>query len=253
MMLTSTGQIGDAARCRQLGIAAYLLKPIWKSELLSAILTTLGQDTAAPRTLVTRHELRQAGRSLRVLLVEDNAVNQIVGLRTLEKLGHTAVLANNGSEALSLLSKQEFDLVLMDVQMPVMDGLTATRHIRATEKITGRHIPIIAMTARAMRGDREICIAAGMDGYIAKPVRLADLASALSGKQAAISGAPSNAVNMKVSRPSASICAAVSLPLPVTSRYASSTTSNTCGGTSRTNRRSAAAGARVPVETVRLP
>jgi CheY-like chemotaxis protein len=182
MMLTSTGQIGDAARCRQLGIAAYLLKPIWKSELLSAILTTLGQDTAAPRTLVTRHELRQAGRSLRVLLVEDNAVNQIVGLRTLEKLGHTAVLANNGSEALSLLSKQEFDLVLMDVQMPVMDGLTATRHIRATEKITGRHIPIIAMTARAMRGDREICIAAGMDGYISKPINREELEKTMAQK-----------------------------------------------------------------------
>ena len=182
MMLTSTGQLGDAARCRQLGIAAYLLKPIWKSELLSAILTTLGQDAAAPRTLVTRHELQQAGRSLRVLLVEDNAVNQIVGLRTLEKLGHTAVLANNGSEALSLLSKQEFDLVLMDVQMPVMDGLTATRHIRATEKITGRHIPIIAMTARAMRGDREICIAAGMDGYISKPINREELEKTMAQK-----------------------------------------------------------------------
>ena len=183
MMLTSTGQIGDAARCRQLGIAAYLRKPIWKSELLSAILTALGQDAAGtPRTLVTRHELRQAGRSLHVLLVEDNPVNQIVGLRTLEKLGHTAVLANNGSEALSLLSKQEFDLVLMDVQMPVMDGLTATRHIRATEKITGRHIPIIAMTARAMRGDRQICIAAGMDGYIAKPINREELEKTMAQK-----------------------------------------------------------------------
>jgi len=183
MMLTSTGQIGDAARCRQLGISAYLLKPIRKSELLSAILTTFGQAAAGtPRTLVTRHELRQAGRSLHVLLVEDNPVNQTVGLRTLERIGHTAVLANNGSEALSLLSKQEFDLVLMDVQMPVMDGLTATGHIRATEKGTGRHIPIIAMTARAMRGDREACIAAGMDGYIAKPINREELEKTMAQK-----------------------------------------------------------------------
>jgi PAS domain S-box-containing protein len=183
MMLTSTGQVGDAARCRQLGISAYLLKPIRKSELLSAILTTLGQKAAStPRTLATRHELRQAGRSLHVLLVEDNPVNQTVGVRTLERMGHITELANNGSEALSLLSRQEFDLVLMDVQMPVMGGLTATRQIRVTEKNTGRHIPIIAMTARAMRGDREACLAAGMDAYIAKPINREELEKTIAQK-----------------------------------------------------------------------
>lgn len=126
--------------------------PSRKSELLSAILASLGQKTKdVPRTLVTRHELRPAARRLRVLLVEDNPVNQTVGLRTLEKMGHAVVVANNGREALSLLSKsRDFDLVLMDVQMPEMDGLTATQRIRAAEKNTGRHIPIIAMTARAM-------------------------------------------------------------------------------------------------------
>jgi two-component system sensor histidine kinase/response regulator len=133
---------------------------------------TLGQDAQdVRRTPVTRHELRPAARRLRVLLAEDNPVNQTVGLRTLEKMGHAVVVANNGREALSLLSKsEEVDLMLTDVQMPEMDGLTATRHIRAAEKNTGRHIPIIAMTARAMQGDKETCLAAGMDGYIAKPI-----------------------------------------------------------------------------------
>jgi len=176
MMLTSTGQVGDSARCQQLGVSSYLLKPIRKSDLLSAILTSMGHKAASTApSLVTRPELQPVGRSLHVLLVEDNPVNQTVGLRTLEKMGHTAVMANGGNEALSLLSKQAFDLVLMDVQMPEMDGLTATRRIRETEENTRRHIPIIAMTARAMQGDREACLAAGMDGYIAKPVNREEL------------------------------------------------------------------------------
>jgi CheY-like chemotaxis protein/integral membrane sensor domain MASE1 len=180
MMLTSAGQRGDAARCRRLGISAYLLKPIRKSDLLTAILTTLGEEVAgAPPASIPRDELRPVHHGLRVLLVEDNRVNQMVGLRTLEKLGCSTVLANNGIEALALLSEQKFDLVLMDVQMPEMDGLTATRHIRAAEKNTGGHIPIIAMTARAMRGDREMCLASGMDGYIAKPVDRRELEAAI--------------------------------------------------------------------------
>ena len=170
MMLTSAGQRGDAARCRKLGIAAYLLKPVRKSELLAAILTVLGNADDSSADLVTRHSLREASNGFRILVVEDNQVNQALVLRMLEKMGHAAVLAENGKQAISLLASGSFDLVFMDVQMPEMDGLTATRNIRESEKQTGTHIPIIAMTAHAMKGDKERCLEAGMDGYIAKPV-----------------------------------------------------------------------------------
>ncbi|HMD96451.1 MAG TPA: PAS domain S-box protein [Terriglobia bacterium] len=179
MMLTSVGQRGDAARCRELGIAAYLIKPIGQSQLLDAILNVLGtraQAADAPRpNLVTRHSLREGQRKLRILLAEDNAVNQKLASRLLEKRGHTVVVAANGREALKALEKEEFDLVLMDVSMPEMDGLEAARAIRAAEQTTGAHLPIIAMTAHAMKGDRERCLAAGMDGYLAKPVQAREL------------------------------------------------------------------------------
>ena len=177
VMLTSGGQRGDAARCRELGIVAYLTKPVRQSELRAAIDAVLGGTTldeneppAAP--LVTRHTLREASRTstMRVLLAEDNAVNQRVALRLLEKHGHAVVVANNGREALSILAHERFDLVLMDVQMPEMDGFEATAKIREQEKNTGRRLPIIAMTAHAMKGDEERCLAAGMDGYISKPI-----------------------------------------------------------------------------------
>jgi len=171
MMLTSAGQRGEAARCRELGIAAYLLKPIRKSELLSAILTVLGQGSdQSSSDLVTRYNSRSTARSLRILVAEDNPVNQAVVVRMLEKMGHTLTIAHNGNQALSMLGSAVFDLVLMDVQMPEMDGLTATRRIRENEKATGSHIPIVAMTAHAMKGDRERCLQAGMDGYITKPL-----------------------------------------------------------------------------------
>ena len=180
MMLTSTDQSGDAARCRQLGIASYLVKPIRKSELLSAILTTLGRPVSAPATSAAVHEEANEDRhELHILLVEDNPVNQTVGVRMLQKMGHVAALATNGKEALERIAKEKFDLVFMDVQMPEMDGLTATQHIRASERLSGRHQPIIAMTARAMRGDREVCLAAGMDGYISKPIARDELESAI--------------------------------------------------------------------------
>ena len=176
MMLTSTGKLNDTSRCRQLGISAYLLKPIRRSELLSAIMTVLGQQSCGnDRPLITRHELPMSGGRLRVLLAEDNPVNQTVGMRTLEKMGHMVVLATNGEKALSMLESQSFDLILMDVQMPEMDGLTATKRIREMERTRGGHIPIIAMTAHAMQGDRELCLAAGMDGYVSKPVRREEL------------------------------------------------------------------------------
>jgi signal transduction histidine kinase/DNA-binding response OmpR family regulator len=171
MMLTSAGQSGDAARCRRLGIVAYLIKPIRKSELLSAILVSLGQRSAhSVPDLVTRHSLRETTKKLRILVAEDNPVNQKVVLRMLEKMGHVTTIAANGQEALAAVVANSFDLVFMDVQMPEMDGLTATKCIREREQQTGLHLPIVAMTAHAMKGDQDLCLAAGMDGYISKPV-----------------------------------------------------------------------------------
>ena len=178
MMLTSAGQRGDASRCRDLRISAYLVKPIQQVELLDAILSVLGHKPACPDQpppLVTRHSLREDRRNQRILLAEDNPVNQMVAVRLLEKMGHTVKVVSNGREATLMLEKEEFGLVLMDVQMPEMDGFEATRVIRAKEAVTHQHIPILAMTAHAMKGDRERCLAAGMDGYIAKPVSPAEL------------------------------------------------------------------------------
>jgi CheY-like chemotaxis protein len=190
-MLTSGGQPGEANRCRQVGISAYLLKPVLKADLLAAILVALSQrlrETDASQTLVTRHTLRESARKLRILVAEDNAVNQAVILRVLQKMGHTAVLAQNGKEALALAAAEKFDLVFMDVQMPEMDGLAATGAIRENEKISGAHLPIFAMTAHAMKGDRERCLEAGMDGYITKPVRFSDIEETLSGLASAPPG-----------------------------------------------------------------
>jgi len=180
MMLTSAGQRGDAARCRELGIAVYLIKPIRQSELLEAILAALGKSPAKERaTVITRHTLRENRRKLQILLAEDNVVNQQLAVRVLEKHGHTVAVAANGSEALGLLKSSRFDLVLMDVQMPTMDGFQATAAIRKEEEATAKHVPIIAMTAHAMAGDRERCLAAGMDDYVAKPIKVDDLFEAI--------------------------------------------------------------------------
>jgi CheY-like chemotaxis protein len=191
MMLTSAGQPGDAARCRELGIAAYLTKPVAQEELLPAILAVLEERKprmAAPH-LVTRHSIRERGRHLGILLAEDNAINQLLAVRLLEKQGYTVTLANNGKEALSALEHGKFDVVLMDVQMPELDGFEATAAIRQREKATpGQHQIVIAMTAHAITGDRERCLRAGMDGYVSKPFRIADLLKeigALTGSPAA--------------------------------------------------------------------
>jgi two-component system, sensor histidine kinase and response regulator len=177
MMLTSGGQRGDGARCRELGVNAYLTKPIKQSELQEAILTVLGnrRGLQSKETLVTRHSLREARRGLRVLLAEDNRVNQVLAQRLLEQRGHVVTLAGNGLEALARLETAAFDLVLMDVQMPEMDGLEATRIIREKEMRTGHRLPIIALTAHNMKGDAERCLAAGMDGYVAKPLPTEEL------------------------------------------------------------------------------
>jgi len=178
MMLSSADFHGCAERCRALGIAAYLAKPIKRSELLNAILTVL----AMPAVGVPRQKAATAPLSvrplqppLRILLAEDNAVNQKLVVRLLERRGHEVVVAGNGHEALAALDKEPFDLVLMDVQMPGMDGFEATAEIRAREACQpacrNRRLPIIAMTAHAMRGDEERCLAAGMDAYVAKPIQ----------------------------------------------------------------------------------
>jgi two-component system sensor histidine kinase/response regulator len=181
IMLTSAGSPG-AARRKDLGIEAYLPKPVKQSELLECIKQSLGwQDHAeGPAPLVTTHSVREGQRGLQILLAEDNAVNQKLAVRLLEKRGHTVVVASTGKAVLeALLTEQPFDLVLMDVQMPEMDGLEATIMIRERETKSGKHIPIIAMTANAMVGDKERCLAAGMDGYVAKPIQVKELFAAI--------------------------------------------------------------------------
>jgi CheY-like chemotaxis protein len=181
MMLTSAGHRGDGARCQELGVAAYLLKPIRQSELREAIARVLGareQKGAIP--LVTRYSLQDARdpeTSLRVLVAEDNLVNQLLVTRLLEKKGHRVVMTSNGREALEALEKESFDLVLMDVQMPEMDGLEATAALRQKEKLKGDgiHQHVVALTAHAMKGDRERCLAAGMDAYLVKPIQPLEL------------------------------------------------------------------------------
>jgi two-component system sensor histidine kinase/response regulator len=177
MMLSSVGHRGDGARVRELGVASYLTKPVRQSILLDAMLSVLaGKDLPADRqVLVTRHSLNEARRSLRILLAEDNAVNRQLVTSLLAKRGHTSVSVVNGREAVAAVAGGGFDLVLMDVQMPEMDGLQATEAIRKAEEITGTHVPIVALTAHAMKGDREACLAAGTDEYLSKPVNATEL------------------------------------------------------------------------------
>ncbi len=175
MMLTSAGHLGDAARCRELGISAYLVKPIRQGELLQAICNVLNLAPQKQAPLITRHTLREARNRSRVLLAEDNAVNQLLALRLLEKRGYIVSVAADGRKALAALEKEDFDVVLMDIQMPEVDGFEATAAIRERERSTGRRIPIIAMTAHALKGDEERCLLAGMDAYISKPIRTNEL------------------------------------------------------------------------------
>jgi signal transduction histidine kinase/DNA-binding response OmpR family regulator len=184
IVLTSAGQHGDGARCRELGVAGYLTKPVKQSELQDAILSSLGRKPAErDRTsLVTRHSLRESRRKLRILVAEDNPVNQMLINRLLEKRGHTVVVANNGREALMILEKSTFagfDLVLMDIQMPEMDGIEATAAIREREKSSGKHLPIIALTAHAMKGDEDRCLGAGANSYLSKPIQHRELFSTI--------------------------------------------------------------------------
>jgi len=173
LMLTSDSQTNALGRCREVGIAAHLIKPINQSDLLDSILR-LGNVAATlePQTIeVQPGALVADARVLRILLAEDNAVNQRLAVRLLEKRGHVVTLATDGLEALRALEEEHFDLILMDLQMPHMGGIEATTAIRAREISTGAHIPIVAMTAHAMTGDRERCMEAGMDGYLSKPIK----------------------------------------------------------------------------------
>jgi CheY-like chemotaxis protein len=192
MMLSSADRRDNTARCRELGLAAYLTKPIKRSELLNAIMTVVDGPAGEKVRMATgtRSAIGPSARGLRLLLTEDNVVNQKLALRLLEKRGHTVVIAANGKEALEALERQAFDVVLMDVQMPEMDGFEATAAVRAKEKATGGHVPIVAMTAHAMKGDRERCLQVGMDGYISKPLQPSELFEAVEGLAAA--GAPSS-------------------------------------------------------------
>ena len=174
MMLTSGDRAEDTRRCNELGISAYLLKPIKQSELLESIQLALG-ITVARKEAVQPVPVRPHAGSLRILLAEDSLVNQKLAVAILEGHGYVVTVAGDGREAVAASETAEFDLILMDVQMPEMDGLEATRKIRAREARTGGHVPIIAMTAHALKGDRERCLEAGMDGYIAKPIHTKEL------------------------------------------------------------------------------
>jgi PAS domain S-box-containing protein len=180
MMLTSAGHRGDVERCKELGILSYVLKPVRQSDLLLAIGRALGENWsgAQPDKPVQPVPMSRVG-NLRILVAEDNRVNQTVAIRTLEKMGHSVVVAENGLQALSLLAQEAFDLVLMDIQMPQMDGLTATREIREAQWPGYSQIPIVAMTALAMKGDRERCLKGGMDGYVSKPLDRKELEEAI--------------------------------------------------------------------------
>jgi len=179
MMLSSSESRGDAERCRNLGVSAYLLKPIRLAELREAIARVVGarehQQLIPLLTRYSVHDPLAPSEVLRILLAEDNLVNQRLMTRLLEKRGHRVVVAANGREALAALEKESYDLVLMDIQMPEMNGMEATTRIRENEKLTGGHQPIVALTAHAMKGDQELCLAGGMDGYLAKPIRAQEL------------------------------------------------------------------------------
>ena len=171
ILLTSAGHTEDMARAKSLGAAASVAKPVKQSDLWDAIITALhvaGRQKARPS--VAQRRSRTAEHPLRILLAEDNPVNQEVAVHLIERRGHSVIVAENGREAVEAIERHKFDLVLMDVQMPEMGGLEATRVIREKEKGSGHHLPIIAMTAHAMQGDREQCLEAGMDGYLAKPI-----------------------------------------------------------------------------------
>jgi len=182
LMLTSAGQRGDAARCKELGVAAYLTKPIIPSELLRAMITVSGfipQEKEKPRSLITHYSLSESQKKLRILVAEDNIVNQKLITRMLEKLSHEVTIADTGKKAVDLWEAGEYDLILMDVQMPEMTGFEATAAIREKEKQGQGHIPIVALTAHAQKEMENKCLAGGMDSFISRPIQLAELTAVI--------------------------------------------------------------------------
>ena len=203
LILTSAGQRGDGERCRQLGIQAYLTKPIARADLVEAVGTVLAGRASAPGAadLVTRHSIAESRHALRILLAEDNPVNQQVATAMLLKRGHQVDVVGNGREAVDAVAREPYDVVLMDIQMPEMDGFEATEQIRALPR--GRTLPIIALTAHALSGERERCLARGMSGYLAKPFKAHDLFTAVEGRGAQpadTAAAPSPAVDLAAFR-----------------------------------------------------
>jgi signal transduction histidine kinase/CheY-like chemotaxis protein len=175
VMLTSGGQKGDAERCRALGASAYLTKPVYQAELLSTLEEVMAFDTERRRTVRTTSAERPQISGKRLLVVDDNEVNRRLAARLFEKRGHVVVTAENGAEAIQASDLEDFYAVFMDVQMPGIDGMQATRAIRERERDSGKHLMIVAMTAHAMTGDREACLESGMDGYVSKPISLVAL------------------------------------------------------------------------------
>jgi two-component system, sensor histidine kinase and response regulator len=177
VMLTSAGQPSDARRCRELRLAAYLPKPVSQSELLDAITQALDGTAGGARPGATESPrgVHRSGHALEILLAEDNVVNQKLVVLLLERAGHAVTVVGDGRQALNALAKRHFDLCLMDIQMPELNGLETTALIRQSERGTSRHLPIVATTAHAIKGDRETCLKAGMDGYLSKPVRAEEL------------------------------------------------------------------------------
>jgi two-component system sensor histidine kinase/response regulator len=191
VMLSSAGQGGNAVECRVLNVP-YLTKPVKQSDLLRAIIAAIRRSTAGPtpspspvnpkpdiRSPQSDQPPAMSAFPLRVLLAEDNAINQLLAVRLLEKRGHSVVVAADGLAALDALSRDQFDLVLMDVQMPGLSGLEATERLRERERGTGRRVPVLALTAHVMQGDRERCLAAGMDDFVSKPLRVEELFEAI--------------------------------------------------------------------------
>ena len=178
IMLTSGARPRDSSEFQSIGITSHLLKPAKQSEMYDAVVSSLSASGLKTNPMLTKEtpaKLQVSSYELRILLAEDNLVNQKLAIGILTKLGHRVTVANNGKEALEKLQQATYDIVLMDVQMPEMDGLAATRELRRREQQTQTHIPVVAMTAHAMKGDREHCLAAGMDDYLTKPIRLKDM------------------------------------------------------------------------------
>ena len=209
ILLTSAGRSGDATRCRELGISGYLTKPVMSTELLAAIEAVLGGWAVSRSTFVTRHSLRESHRRLRLLLAEDNPVNRNMIARLLAKQGHEVRAVENGRQVLEALDTESFDLILMDVQMPELDGLETTAAIRRRER-SGAHVPILALTAHAMKGDRERCLSAGMDGYASKPIQAEELLQAIEDLAGGDAHAPAGASASDAGAPVFDVSAALS-------------------------------------------